>query len=776
MKRIILTLLLLFCFCNAFATSSFFVKDIRIEGLQRISADTVYSYLPIKPGQTVTTASTAKIISALYKTGFFEHISLTREGNTLVITVTERPTIGMLKVSGNSYIPTDKLTEVMKSVNVAEGRVYNSVILEKIKQSLLNQYYQLGRYNARVDVTVKPLERNRVMIKIDISEGLVAKVTRINIIGNHAFSEATLVRQLKLTTPGLITFFTRSDRYSQEKLDASLEGLRNFYMNQGYLKFNVKSAQVALTPDRKSIFLTIVIDEGQPYTVSGVEVKGKSPIPEAQLMKKVHIHNGDTFSRKATIDAEKDINDALGGEGYVFSVVSIDPKVNDQNKTVFLTFNIHPGKRAYVRHIFFTNNTKTNDEVLRREMLQMESAPVSTIRLEQSKRRISLLPYIKDVEMSIAPVAGANDNVDVNYKVTEEGAAQATFSVGWSQAQHLMLGVGFNQKNFLGTGKTLGINVTRSNYQQYYGISYSNPYYTPDGISRSINFSLSKIDPKQAHITSGFTTNQYNLNMIYGIPIGQEKDVDSRVEFGYGVEDTLLKLISPYSQQVEEFVAEHGRHFQQLNLIAGISRDSRDRAIFPTSGSLQSLSANAFYPLNIASLKYYMLAYAGRWYHPIVGKFIGMARGEVGYGGAVGGAQNYPFFKNYYAGGLGTVPGFSPNSLGPQNAIPEANGTFNYKPTGGNLLATASAGLIFPNGLSDNVRTTLFVATGNVYNTFSNKKWGGKGSGPMRYSAGLAIDWLSPFGPVEVALARGLNPQPGDDLQFLDFSLGANFG
>lgn len=773
MKKILLLICAILFSGQLFAANSFLVKKIEIIGLQRVAEETVDNYLPIKEGQVLRPGKTADIVKALYKTGFFESISLERDGSTLIINVVERPTIGKLKISGNSYIATDKLTSVMKSVNVTQGRVYDRVVLERIKQSLLNQYFLLGRYNARVDVSVSPMPRNRVKVNIEISEGLVAKVRHINIIGNHAFKERTLQKQLELTTPGLLTFFTRTDRYTQEKLDASLEKLRSFYMDRGYIKFNVKSSQVALTPDRKSIFLTLVIDEGDQYKVSSVQVTGETILSPEVIREKIKIKPGDVFSRKITMDADKEISDALGKEGYVFSVVAIEPILNEKTQEVALTYNIHPGKRAYVRHIYFTDNTKTNDGVLRREVLQMESSVVSTKKLEDSKRRISLLPFIRDVQMNVVPVANSNDRVDVNYKVVEQDAAEAKFSIGYSQVYHVMLGLGFNQKNFLGTGKTLGINLTRSKYQQYYGINYTNPYYTPDGISRSINFSLSKINPHQANITSGFTTNQYNLSVIYGIPIGQDPNVMKRIELGYGIEDTLVKLTNPYSQQVQAFVQNNGRHFQQLTAMAGVSRDGRDKAIFPTSGSLQSVGLNMFVPLN-TSLAYYMLNYSGRLYQPLYKNFILLARGNLGYGDAKGGSQNYPFFKNYYGGGLDSVPGYLGNTLGPKDSIIRANGF--GEPTGGNFMANASIGLIFPNGFSENVRTTLFVAGGNVYNTYDNRKWNGTGSGPLRYSSGVAADWLSPFGMIELSLAKALNPRPGDITEFFQFSLGANFG
>lgn len=768
-KCILLFALLINVLCiNVAAAQTFVIKRISIEGLQRVNASTVESYLPVHVGQTLTPEKTGAIISALYKTGFFEHISLARDGNTLIIRVVERSTIGKLKISGNSAIATDKLTGVMKSVDIAEGRAYNSVVLEKIKQSLLNQYYQLGRYNARVDVSVTPMGRNRVQVNIDISEGVVAKVRKINIIGNHTFSDSKLLKQFDLTTPGLLTFFTQTDRYSQDKLDSSMEKIRNYYLDRGYLKVSVKSSQAAITPDRKSIFLTIVIDEGTQYTVKGVNVIGQTVVPREELIKRLNIQPGSTFSRQAVVDGEKAVSDVLGNEGYAFASITLEPVIDEKNKQVFLTFVIKSGKRVYVRHISFSDNSKTNDEVLRRELQQMESAPVSTARLDESKHRLSLLPYIRDVQMNVEPVANEKDKVDVNYKVTEDNSANATFSIGYSQLDHIILGAGLNQKNFLGTGNTLGINFTRSRYQQFYGMSYTNPYFTQDGIQRSLSISAAKYNPKAAGITRSYNDDQYSISDIYSIPISQQKGVINRVQLGYGYENTFVNLSHTVSQQVQSFADRHGRHFQQIDLIAGVSRDSRDKAIFPTTGMINTLGFNYYVPANSKSLNYYTFSYDGKMYQPIAGPFIGTLRGDFGYGNAFGGATNYPFFKNFYAGGPDSVRGFTSGTLGPTDSIGD--------PSGGNMLAYASAALIFPNYISDNLRTSLFVDAGNVYNTFNNRRYNGTGSGPARYSTGIEGDWLTPLGLVDVSFARALNSRPGDDLDFFQFSLGANFG
>jgi len=782
-KKIFLVFLLVInSLCmTAFAAESFVLQKIEIEGLQRISPSTVYSYLPIRQGQVLRPGGTAEVIKALYDTGFFEHIRLARQGNNLVINVVERPTIGQLKIIGNSIIPKDKLTTVMGSVDITEGKVYNAEVLDKIKQSLLNQYYQLGRYNARVDATVARMERNRVRVTIVISEGLVAKIRHINFIGNHAYSANTLTNQLTVSTPGLLTFFSQADRYSEEKLESSLAGLRNFYLDHGYVKFDVKSAQVMITPDRKSILLTIVIDEGVPYKIKGVALTGDLILPRSELTKFIQIKPGDTFSRQELMNTEKAITDALGNIGYVFAEVRLMPTIDDAKKEVFVTLDIKPGKRSYVRHIYFTDNNKTNDGTLRREMEQMESAMVSTKLLQQSKLRLSRQAYLKDVDMSVVPVPGTDDQVDINYKVKEDNAAQANVSIGYSRFEHVILSAGLNQKNFLGTGNTLGFNLSRSRYQSYYGVDYTNPYVTQDGISRTLNFNLSQFNPKNTNLSSSYSSNQYSASDVYGIPIGQEEGVFNRVQVGYGYEGTLVHLnqnASQVSGQVNDFVRRNGRHFQQLDLITGISRDSRDKGIFPTSGMLHSLSATVFLPATSQALKYYNFGYSTKWYYPITDHFITITKGDIAYGSSFnGGSKNYPFFKNFYFGGIGSLPGYSANSLGPKDS--------NQDPTGGNLLVDATFGLIFPNYISDNLRTDIFIGGGNVYNTFDNRNVGGTASGHLRAAYGLEAGWLTPMGLIDVSLAKAMNPirakqdQTGrlsDDEQVFDFSLGANFG
>lgn len=771
MKKLAYTLLLLSQLSATVWADSFVVQQIQFDGLQRISPATVKSYLPIKQGQVYQSDKSAAILRSLYKTGFFDQISITRERNTLVIHVVERPTIGQLKISGNSIIPTDKLTSVMKTLDIAEGRVYNAEMLEKIRQSLLNQYYMLGRYNARVDITTTPMSRNRVIVKVDISEGLVAKVRRINIIGNKEFDESTLVKQLDVTTTGLFSFVTQSDRYSEEKLETSLDKLRSYYMDHGYLRFEIKSAQAQVTPDRKSVYITVVVDEGKPYTVKGYRLAGNLILPKQEIEDRINIHPGETFNRQKIMDAEKAINKLYGNQGYIFANVSLRPQVNDEKREVVLLFDIKPGKRAYVRHITFSDNNRTNDAVLRREMQQWEAAPVSTSKLEDSKQRLSLLPFVRDVEMSVKPAPEKPGNVDVNYKIKEDNSAQATFKIGASQTYGMVLGAGLNQKNFFGTGNTLGINFQRSRYEQYYGIDYTDPFYTMDGISRSFNMSVSRVDPGSvASVNSGYTINEYAAGVLYGIPVGQEEGVINRVQAGVGYQNTLVNLVNGHvSNQIMSFINNHGRRYQEADFKVGYSRDSRDKAIFPTRGVLQSIFFDAYAPLSSGSVSFYSTNYHGVWYQPLTEEFIILSRADFGYGNGFHGISDYPFFKNYYAGGIDSVRGYQAFNLGPRDS--------NYQAYGGNMLADASIGMIFPNYLSDSLRTSAFIDAGNVYTSLNNRGFGSRStdSGPIRYAFGIEADWLTPLGPIKLSLAQPIARKAHDKLDPFQFALGANF-
>ncbi|OGT57427.1 MAG: outer membrane protein assembly factor BamA [Gammaproteobacteria bacterium RIFCSPHIGHO2_12_FULL_42_10] len=770
MKKIILLLLFISFSSTTLFAESFVIKKIVVEGGNRVTAATVLHYLPIKRGQTLQSDNTSALLHKLYQTGLFERITFSRSGNTLIVHVVENPTLGQVKINGNSVISTEQLNDAMKHLDIVAGRILRPALLENVKQSLLHQYYQLGYFNARIEITETPLSNKRIFLHINISEGLPAKVRRITILGNHVFDEKTLIKQLNFTTSGIFTLVTHSDRYSEENLEGSLEKLRAYYMDRGYLQFSIQSSQAEITPDRKAVYVVIVVHEGETFKVSGAQVKAPSDL-QAKLQKWVTMKKGDLFSREKIMQTEKDMMALLGDYGYLFAAITVHPVVNERAREVSLVFEIKPGKRIYVRHIMFTDHNRTNDEVLRREILQWESAPASMTQLEASKQRLKLLPFIREVDMSIKPVLHAHDEVDVNYQVKEDNSASATFKVGYSQIERVIFGLGFNQKNFLGTGNTFGVNFQHSKYEQFDSIEYTNPYYTPEGISRTVRVSASRVDPRGAGVNNGYTTHDYDADVLYGIPIGQE-NTTNRAFVGFGYQDAIVYLIpGGVSQQINSFVTSHGTHFQMFDVKVGLSRDSRDKAIFPTAGTEQSLFLDTFAPLAAQSVGYYTVSYRSKWYQPIHGPYILLTRTDFSYGNGFGGIGDYPFFRNFYAGGIDSVRGFQGYTLGPRDS--------NGKPFGGNILVDGSVGLIFPNPMSDNLRTSAYFDLGNVYTSLNNRSFGGQSidSGAIRYSVGVEADVMTPFAPIRLSLARAINIRraPSDYLEAFQFAIGANF-
>jgi outer membrane protein insertion porin family len=756
------------------AAQAFVVQDIKVEGLQGISRDTVISYLPVQVGEQFNSRQSANVIRTLYGTGFFSDVSVGQQGNVLVIHVTERPVLASINVSGNKTIPKDKLNDVLKSLGLVQGRVFDNSVLQRIKHSLETEYDNVGKYNAIIDTVVTPEPRNRVAVKIDISEGRTAQVTDIRFVGNKAFSDSKLRDQLTLTKPHFWSFLTRGDLYSEDKLNASLDALRNYYMDRGYLKFTVDSAQATLTPDRQHVYLIIKVTEGPIYKVKGYAINGNLILSKTKLANLINIKTGSTFSRKAVKDASDAINKALGDMGYAFANVNVVPDVDDANKEVFLTFFIEPGNRVYVHRINFSGNTKTEDVVLRHSVHQMEGGLVSTSEIKESERLLNLTGYLTDVHVDTLPVPDAPDQVDLNYKVTEGPSAQAIAGVGYG-TDGFVVNAGVNQNNFLGTGRTVGVNFQNSLYSTLYSIDYNNPYYTIDGIQRGFSLYAQKTTPGNLNITT-FTQDSYGGVLNYNIPISARGDY---LLLGAGYQDTILRLGSTPADQVVNFTNRYGRHFSQVLLNTGWSRNGLDRAIMPTQGLYQSMNLNIGLPGGSKPLSYYKLSYTANFYQPIAAGFIFMSRANLGYGAGLGGTDGLPFFANYYAGGIGysgQVRGFETNSLGPKDTF-NNGATIGNDSLGGNKMATGTAAIIFPNPLSaDKLRTSVFVDAGNVYSSLSTAR-GGTGSGPIRMSTGLGIDWQVPVLNLllSVSYAKPLNAQPGDQVEHFQFNIGTNF-
>ena len=781
-QRLFFALVLAIFFISpSLAASDFIVRRLEFQGLQRIDPSTVRNYLPIHEGQLYTPQLGNEIIKNLYQTGFFDDVDLSRKGNTLVVAVKERPTIGLIEIRGNKAIPTKKLKPILKDLGIVDGAPYNSATVKQITEGLEEQYGKLGYRAATVTAQVKPEPRNRVAIYIVVQEGTITKVRYIQIIGNHAFSRHTLLEQFDLTTPSLLTLFNHRDRYSQFKLSKDLQSLTDFYLNHGYLRFHIVSHQEVLTPDHTGVYITIRIAEGPLYHIGGVEIAGDTLGEKQKLFKLITVKKGDPFSRQQILDSNKAIGDSLANRGYAFSQVNAMPSIDDQKHLVYLTFSVTPGRHVYVRRINFFGNQRTNQVVLRREMRQYEASVYSLSQVEESKRRLKLLPYLSDIKVATQPVPGSNDEVDLNYHVKEVAAGRASVQGGYSDFYGFLYGASISEPNFLGTGKYVSLGFQNSQYYDHYAFSYSNPYYTASGISRSIQVYYSQVHPSPKFNLESYLLDGYGLTVTYGLPISERNSIS----LGYGFEHTSVSDINAsvaapsvlnFINQTSNGASSTSANYNQFNAIASWAYNDLDRAIFPTKGVYTGLAGELGIPVVSSSLAYYTATYVLKYFQPLFSGLILQFSGTVAYGNGYGSDDRLPFFKNFYAGGIGSVPAFSPNSLGPKNTA-NNNGAL-----GGNLETVFGLHLILPTFISDKLRTSIVLDAGNVFqdpvypedappqiiqnNAFSFKN--------LRPSLGAEISWYSPLGPIQVSVAFPLDKRPGDDLQPFQFSFGTS--
>jgi outer membrane protein insertion porin family len=754
-KKIVLLSFLVISFVYSTLTLAFVVKKIHVEGLQRIPRDTVLTYLPIKEGEELDPAKTASIIQALYGTGFFSNVDLARQGDVLVIQVTERPVIGAIRISGNKEIKTQDLMSGLKKAGIAEGLSFDNSVLDAMKKALEQQYNSQGRYAAEVRVHVTDESQNRVSVKIEIVEGKVSKINGIHITGNKAFSERRLLLQFTSGKTRPWSFFTGKDQYVKEKLDADLDALKAFYLDHGYLKFSLVSSNVEMTPDKKKVFVNIVIEEGPIFKVRGTALTGECFGQKPILEKFITLKLGQIFSRKKVVAIREDMDKFLSNQGYALAEVNLIPDVDERNNTVFITYNINPGKRVYVRRINFVGNYKTTDEVLRRELRQLEGALYCTGNVEESKRRLANIEYLKDIQVRAIPVPDVPNVVDLEYQVTESSSASANFQVGLSDAYGLLYGANFNQTNFLGTGRRVSANFQANAAATDISLTYYNPYYTMSGIGRGFTVYTQYANPGRVGITP-FRMDTYGAALSYDIPISEY----SRLNFSVGYDNIRIYTNAGASNEVEEFVREHGHHFDQFKGTIGWSRSTYDSAVFPIIGWKQFLGVEFGLPFARDSLNYYKINYSTAYYHPIYRQFILYARGQIGYGNGYGNTGELPFFKNFYAGGIDSVRGYEDNTLGPRDS--------NLNPLGGNVLATGTLALIFPNPFPDQLRTSLFVDAGNVFHNHMNFNG-------MKSAGGINFEWLSPIGAVRFSFAKDLNASRFDEPRLFQFSVGTSF-
>ncbi len=743
---------------KAWAFVPFVVKDIRVEGLQRISLGTVLNALPVEVGERMDEKRAQESIRALFKTGFFKDVRLWREGDALIVEVVERPAIGEVSFSGNREVATEDLKKALEEVGLAPGRVFKRALLEKVARELQNLYYSLGRYAVRIEPTVTPVERNRVNIAIRIHEGEVARIRAIRILGNRAFSDKVLLKRFQLRPTHWLSFWKKDDRYAKQKLAADLEALRAFYLDRGYLQFRIRHALVSLTPDKKGVYITVEIEEGKPYTVAAVHLDGRFVIPKEALAPLVTVRPGEVFSRRKVTETATRLGERLAEEGFAFANINAIPEVDEAHRKVSLTFFIDPGKRVYVRRIQITGNTRTEDEVLRREIRQMESALLKTKKIELSRTRIEKLGYFEEVNVETPAVPGTDDQVDVKFNVTERPSGNLLAGLGFSQSQGIIFNASVTQDNFLGTGKRVSLAFNNSQVNRVYSFAYTNPYYTIDGVSRGFSLYYRTTDAGAANV-GDFTTDVAGGNLRYGIPL---REFDT-LRFGVEYEHLSINTTESTPQEYLDFIAANGETFDVPKITLGFSHDSRNRAFFPDRGTLASLSLEAALPG--LGLEYYKIGYRHQWYRPLFKGLILHLKGQLGYGDSFGGTQGFPFFENFYAGGSRSVRGFKDNTLGPRSAS-------NGNPLGGSIKVVGSAELLFPPPLfaeSKSVRMGVFLDAGNVFEA------GGFDAGELRYAVGFSTQWLSPLGPLSFSLAKALNPKGEDETQVFQFSIGTAF-
>ena len=742
------------------AAEPFTVSDIRAEGLQRISAGTLFNYLPIKVGDRFDDVRSAEALKALFRTGFFDDVRFEREDDVLIVFVDERPAIAEIKFTGNKDIETEQLEEGLRGIGLTEGQVFNNSLLERIKQELTQLYFARGKYGVDIQSTVTPLERNRVALEIDISEGQVAKIRQIRVIGNEDFEEEDLVDLFQLSTPSIFSFFSDADQYSKQKLAADIELLRSFYLNRGYLRFKINSTQVSISPDRRDVYITINLTEGAPYTVSEVNLAGELVLADDQLTPLVLLRPGMTFSRQLATATGESLSRRLGDEGFAFANVNTVPEIDDDAKQVAVTFFVDPGRRVYVRRINMRGNNSTRDEVLRREMRQMESAWFSTSKVNRSRTRLQQLGYFEEVTVETPAVSGSPDEVDLEFQVKERAAGNISVGVGFSQTQGVILNASISQDNFFGSGKKVSFGFDTSKANTRYVYNYLNPYYTVDGISRGFGLFYRKTDAQELNITNA-NVDTYGGNVTFGMPLSE----NNRLRFTGEYKNTDLTLGTNPRTDLVAFVAANGNNYDTLTLATSWSDDTRDQAIFPTRGGTQRAFAEIALP--VFDLTYYTVGYENAHYWPLSKALTVKADGKISYGDGYGDTAVLPPFEKFFAGGLNCVRGFEENSLGPRD--PNTG-----DPLGGNMRVCARGEVLTPLTFGDikSVRLAGFFDIGNVFDTMLAEKFKFE---ELRYSVGVGVTWLSPIGPLTFSYAFPLNDKAGDETQNFQFQLGGNF-
>jgi outer membrane protein insertion porin family len=765
------------------ASEPFVVKDIRVEGIQRTEAGTVFSYLPVKVGDTMTDEKSAAAIKALYATGFFKEVRLEARDGVLIVTVEERPSIAKVTLVGIKEFSEDDLKAGLKQTGLAEGQVLDRSLVDKAEQELQRQYYNRGKYAVEIKTTLTPLERNRVAVQFDVVEGDSAKIQQINLVGNKAFTDKALLSEITSTTPGWLTWYTKSDQYSKARLGGDIEILRSFYLNRGYLEFNVDSTQVSISPDKQGIYITINVTEGPQYTVSSVKLAGQMLVPEAELQELITVVPGEIFVRDRLTETTKKISERLGNDGYAFANVNAVPELDKEKSTVAFTLFIDPGRRVYVNRVNVTGNTKTRDEVVRREIRQMEGAYYDAAQINRSRERLNRLGYFEQVNIETPGVSGTTDQVDVNVSVTEKSTGSIQLGAGFSSSEGLVLSGSVSQANVFGTGNRVSLQINTGSVNSVYALSFTNPYFTLDGISVGYDIYNRNVNTDSLDV-GRYESSTQGIGAHFGFPINERDFVN--LGLAYELSAITTNIASP--QQYKDYAEFFGNvpngvgtaDTTTLRLDASWARDTRNSYLFPTGGMLQRVASEVGVPPG--DLKYYKISLQHQQFFPLGKSFTLMVNGEVGIGGGYGQAANgqdapLPFFKNFYAGGTGSVRGFKTGTLGPKDLAGDA--------LGGEQRVIGNLELFFPlPGIKDqqSLRMSAFVDAGGAYGPGDNNplnpykdQYESFSFDEIGVSAGLAILWVSPLGPLKFSLAQPLVKQDGDQTEVFQFTLGNSF-
>ena len=771
-SKLALFISLLLLSIAAFAMEPFVIKDIKIEGLQRTEPGTVFNYLPVQVGDTMTEDKSSEAIKSLYRTGFFKDVRIEADQNILLITVQERPSIADIQFSGNKAFQSDKLKEGMKGIGLAEGQIYDKSKLEFAEQEIKKQYLAQGKYTATVKTSASPLERNRVAIRFDIEEGIVSRIKEINVVGNQLYSQKDITSQFQLQTTNWLSWWYKDDQYSKQKLTADLETLKSFYMNRGYLEFSIDSTQVSITPDKDDVYITINISEGPKYKVSDVKLAGDlQQVPESELQNLIKIKKDDIFNREKVTESTKGMNARLGNDGFAFSNVNAIPEINKEEHTASFTFFVDPGRKVYVRRIDIEGNQRTRDDVIRREFRQVESGWYAADKIDRSKVRLTRTQFFSDVNIETPAVPGSTDQVDLKVKVTERNTGSIMFGAGLSSSEGIIGSFNVTQANFLGTGDRVAAQVNTGRVNKTYSLSVTKPFYTPEGISLSYDIYRRDVNTSSLNVVT-YNTSSYGAGIRFTVPLSEKNAISYGLTLDSTEVSNLVVGTSPtrYIQYCSDVTgASNSTGCSMTSLVAslGWSKDSRDNILMPKNGEFSRVSGEISAPG--LDIQMYKLTLQETWYKGLNKNFTVMLNGQFGYANSYGGKE-FPFFKNFYVGGVNTVRGYRQGALG---AYQTGTGSNDNIFLGGNKQIIANAELFMPVPFlknNDQFRLSAFVDAGNVYGHDESINLS-----DLRYSAGMGLMWVSPFGPLKLVYAKPFNNQITDKTESIQFQMGQQF-